>query len=327
MTTSSFMDDIGRQARRCRRVLYPPRWLFLLWFWQSLALAGTFELALVGEADDSRSAAVMAAAESALASSCAQPCASRVTRLEPDGRALQSPDRKWDLVVAVGSKAGRAVATSAIDAPRLLTFIPEVAWRELQACCVDPQFRHAALFIDQPLQRQLALIGQLDPSARRIGVLLGGVSARHRAQLSGLARSSALSLQLVDVDEADQIGPRLRTLVREADVLLALPDPGIYNPGTVYPILLTTYSARIPVIGFSEAMVKAGAAAAVYASPQDVGAEIADIVEVYRSSGRFDSSGHGTRFSVSVNDDVARSLRLPPVSASDLRERLKETNP
>ncbi|MCB1801332.1 MAG: hypothetical protein KDI82_06560 [Gammaproteobacteria bacterium] len=294
----------------------------------ALAGAAPLDVALVGDFDDARIVRVADALEQALADGCPAPCSGqpRVSRHAPAG-VDSSAAASADLLVAIGSQAGREVALAAPDAATLYTFLPQAAWDELAACCVDQTRPHSALFIDQPLPRKFALIRQLVPDAARVAVLLGEVSAERRAALRRAATQAGYALNTADINDPDEIGSSLRRLVRDVDVLLALPDPRVYNRNTAYPILLTTYSARVPVIGFSDAMVRAGAAAAVFATPEDVGREIARHVHDYQRSGTLPPPGFGREFSISVNDAVIRSLRLPDQTAADLKHRLQERKP
>lgn len=293
------------------------------------AESAAFHVALIGEQGKPANAAVVSAVEQAIAESCEPPCDSptRITLLEPGDNGVLSNQPDWDLVVAIGSKSGSLLAKSTIDAPRLFTFLPKIAWEQLERCCPQSQHLHSAIIIDQPLQRQLDLIRLLDPSAKRIGVILGEVSARYRTQLERLAKANDLELHIAVVGTADELGTKLRRLVGESDILLALPDPLIYDRNTIYSILLTTYSARVPVVGYSDAMVKAGAAGAVHTSPQDTAAEIATVIQHFRETGVLSPAGYPGRFSVSVNQDVIRSLQLPRVTARGLQRRLKDVKP
>ena len=286
-----------------------------------------FRVALVGSTEDQRTVTVMSAVEAALADACGTHCAV-VTRVDATLATsdLERAVAAVDFVVTIGSHAGQVMAQAARKTPTLYAFLPRVAWDELQTCCLPPTRPFSALLIDQPLQRQIALTRLVVPQATRLGVLLGEVSSERRDELEDAARARGYRLT-VEQASADDIGAGLRRLVQDVDVLLALPDPAIYNRSTAYSILLTTYSARVPVIGFSEAMVKAGAAAAVHATPKDVGREVAQRIDTFRRTGQLQPAGYGDLFSVSVNREVLRSLQLPDFSDDDLLRSMERMAP
>jgi ABC-type uncharacterized transport system substrate-binding protein len=215
-----------------------------------------------------------------------------------------------DLLVALGSRAATRLARRPAPAPRLFAFIPEGVWRELHTCCLQGHADASALFIDRPLIQQLRLVKALVPDARRVAVLLGPTSMARRPALEQAAEAEALDLVVGQVAAGEAVGPALRGLVDSSDVLLALPDPAVFNRDTLYSILLTSYSANLAVVGYSEAMVRAGAAAAVHLTLEDAGADLARAILQFGLQRRLDPPGSSPSSSVAVNRDVLRSLGL-----------------
>ena len=76
-----------------------------------------------------------------------------------------------------------------------------------------------------------------------------------------------------------EIYPALTKVLASADVILAMPDPMIFNNGTIHNILLAAYREERPLIGFSPAYVRAGALAAVYSTPQQIAHQIAETIQ------------------------------------------------
>lgn len=171
--------------------------------------------------------------------------------------------------------------------------------------------RASAIYLEQPLERQLAFTRFLMPHKRRIGVLLSSYTNNRRGQLESLAQEWGFDLQIAEVTSAEQIGKQIRMLSDRIDVLLALPDPTVFNSKTLAGILLTTYRNRIPVIGFSEGMIKAGAIAGIYSSAQTVGTEAADAsLRLLRVRGDAPFEAYPTLFKARVNRNVARALHI-----------------
>jgi hypothetical protein len=282
-------------------------------------------LAVIANADNPRHDQVVRSLSQALAVACGEPCPSppQLQRLDADAATEAISATAAELLVGIGSDALERLARYPGEEPRLYGFIPQVAWQEQAACCAPLPDRSSAIFIDQPFERQFALIRQVAPGVRAVGVLLGEVSASQRGQLLVAAEGAGLELHLQQTNDASEIGSRLRRLAESCDALLAVPDPAIYNRDTIHSILLTSYGARLPLFGFSDAMVKAGAVAAVYTTPGDAGREIASAILSYRDSALLGGARHGRSFSLSVNREVARSLRLNPPPESQLLKQIK----
>jgi len=94
-------------------------------------------------------------------------------------------------------------------------------------------------------------------------------------------------------------------------VLLALPVPIVISSGAVYDLLLTTYHAQKPVVGYSEGLVTAGALLSLYSTPRQQGRQGAEIAaRILASESGLPAPQHPTYFTVRVNTSVARSLGL-----------------
>ena len=58
---------------------------------------------------------------------------------------------------------------------------------------------------------------------------------------------------------ADELYPKLESILASSDVLMAVPDSMIYSSSNIRNILLTSYRRGVPLVGVSQAYVNAGA--------------------------------------------------------------------
>ncbi|MBZ0092012.1 MAG: hypothetical protein K8F27_07300 [Sulfuricellaceae bacterium] len=233
--------------------------------------------------------------------------------LEAFGEKLRAPaSLDADVVVAIGSAAAQAAATNP-RVPVLSVLVPKAAFERVAAARgrADPA-RFSAVYLDQPIARQLQLVRAVLPGRLRLGVLASAQSGTALAQLRTATRDGRFKLAVEKIDRQEEIVPALNRLLHDNDVLFSFPDPLIYNRYTVQDILLTTYRYRVPVIGFSPSYVKAGALAAVYSTPAQIGQQVAEILyPLLQDPGRgLPAPQFPKYFSVSVNYQVARSLGI-----------------
>ncbi len=216
------------------------------------------------------------------------------------------------LVVTLGSDAALALVRLEIRAPVLCALLPRRSFEEvLLAGARKASSEFSALYLDQPLARQIELIRLALPSAKRIGVLLGPESRRQGRVLSTLLQGGGLQLVEASVAGGEAIFSGLRRILEDADVLLALPDPEVYNSNSIQNILLSSFRARVPLVAFSPAYVRAGALMALYATPTQVGAQTAAMARsVVQGKALAPTPQYLQEFSVVVNEHVARSLGL-----------------
>lgn len=223
------------------------------------------------------------------------------------------------LIVAIGVGAWRGMAASDVKAPLLATLVPRSAYQVEAEQAARGGRAVSALWLDQPVARQLDLLKIALPARSRVGVLLGPDSRLVEQELMRAAAERNLEIVAARVGGADQLPAALQRVLGEGDVLLALPDPQIYNGATIQNVLTSAYRHRLPLVGFSPAYVKAGAMLSVYSTPTQLGTQVGEIVRAVLG-GRPLSAAQGPRlFSIGLNADVARSLGIVVVADAETR--------
>jgi len=227
-----------------------------------------------------------------------------------------------ELVIAAGMKAALAVARSK-PAAMLAVLIPKEGYAKLQNELTGVGGKGgatllSAIYLDQPLKRQLDLITAVLPHTRSIGILY---SSSPKEISSLRSQMLARKLALVERSPTDTITMHaaLQSLLQSSDVVLALPDTEIYNSATIRNILLTTYRNKTPLIGFSPAYVKAGALCAVFSTPEQLSSHALTIITGYAESHSLPAAQYAKGFEVAINEQVARSLGLALKSESQVR--------
>jgi putative ABC transport system substrate-binding protein len=226
------------------------------------------------------------------------------------------------VVVSVGTQAAEKVTALHPACAVLHTLIPRLAYVEIVRPTAARQ-PVSAVFIDQPLARQLELIRLALPQSQHISVLLGPSSADQRGELRALTRAYGFDLELEQITDAAELLPALNRTLADGDVLLSVADPMIFNSMTIHHLLLTTYRERVPVIGLSRAYVKAGALVAVYSTPEQIGRQAGEILLAW-PGGRaaLPPPQYPRYYKVAVNERVAASLGLHIESEATLLRQL-----
>lgn len=223
-----------------------------------------------------------------------------------------------DLIVAVGVRAVSESLTAA-TAPVLGVMVPRQAYQSLYLGLPEARKRQtAAIFLDQPWERQLQHIRCVLPNARKIGLLY---SVGGEVDLAAIRDSAGDASQVIakPVGSASDIFPAMDKLLIDANVLLATPDNRIYNGGTIRNILLTSYRHRVPLIGFSAAYVNAGAVAAIYTTPIQMAQQTAAAIAYFEANRRLPDSRYPVEFETAQNQRVANSLGIVLASPQAIR--------
>jgi putative ABC transport system substrate-binding protein len=242
------------------------------------------------------------------------------------GAAARDPSRRTEaaVTIAVGTRALASALEHPGSAPIIATLLPRSAFERLARSPPRADARPlTAVFLDQPFSRQLNLIRLVAPGRNRVGVLTSPESDASVGVLTTAARGLKFAIANERVASAAQLYSSLARLLTDTDVLLALPDPVVFNSGTIQNILLTTYRAQQPLFGFSHAYVRAGAIAAVYSTPRQLAAQTAEAASRALTGAALSRPSYPKAFSVAVNATVARSLGLAVEDEAALVMRLQ----
>lgn len=255
----------------------------------------------------------------------ASPRQIRTWKLEElDGRQIRALTSENDLIVPIGLAAAHRVSDNHSGQAAVLSLmVPRVSTERVGWPATLQRRKISHVYIDQPAGRYLSLVDATFPQAKRIGLVASAENDEIVKLLQQEATRRRLKLNLEIVTHTEDVAPALRTVLPESDVLLLVPDSLAIHAGNAKYVLLTTYRYRVPVVGFSQGLSKAGAVAAVYSSPAHIGRQGALMALRWKpDSGDLPPSQHADNFSIAYNPYVARSLAVVLPDLAEVRRKL-----
>lgn len=234
------------------------------------------------------------------------------------------------LIVSVGTAATQKIFELNKTVPVLSTLVPRNSFRILEETARKQGglYFRSAIHLDQPISRHMGLVHRILPNKKTVSVVLGPNTRFLEKELKSAAGNEGMHIQIETMGYAQRlIGPLNRAL-EDSDAFIAVPDSVVSNRQTVQNLLLTTYRQRVPVIAYSRAYVRAGALAAVYSTPEQIGRQAGELVgELMRSNNwSLPAPLHPKYFSVEVNRDVARSLGIIVPPKKDIERSLRSAS-
>jgi ABC-type uncharacterized transport system substrate-binding protein len=230
-----------------------------------------------------------------------------------------------DLVIAVGMKATE-FAVNSFGAPVLGAMIPKQGYEALLGKYAA-QHRSkpvSAIYIEQPLERQLGFIRAALPERSRLGLLYSPEARFDPSTWQPGFAERGLTLAARRVRSADTLFADLEEVLNESDLLLAIPDSTIYNSSNVRNILLTSYRHKVPLVGLSQAYLNAGALCAIFSTPEQIAEQAGAAIVAFATNKRLPEAQYPTSFSIGLNQQVARSLGIFLDSPEVIRERMNK---
>ncbi|MCK5396090.1 MAG: hypothetical protein KAJ32_08865 [Gammaproteobacteria bacterium] len=186
----------------------------------------------------------------------------------------------------------------------------------------------AVLFMSQSYCRQIRFINEINDQWNTIGFLNNKEKPVDNKAISRCARRYGMNTYMINAARGGNVSHDIKHVLKNADLILALPNKNIYNNKSVKNILLTSYRNRKPVIGFSKNFVNAGALAAIQSDAEQIADSAISIIEkYYKQENNFRKKiNHPRLFDISINKQVFRALNLPLPDIEKLKQSLSRKN-
>lgn len=181
--------------------------------------------------------------------------------------------------------------------------------------------RLTLLWSDPAPARQLRLARQLQPQARRVGLLYSDDSRFLVNELRSLAAAQGLAISAWHWPDTGDSRP-LNRLLDESDVLLGIDDPVLYNSRSIKGVLLASYGRKLALIGPTAAFIRAGSLSSSYSDQQDWLNDLDRLLSL--PPGQWPREAYPRNFKVLSNAQVARSLGIELSDDRDQARRLQD---
>lgn len=319
-------------ARQNRFIYKPSSWLgiaiVLLFIFPSATYANTFRVTLITSSNSDTYTTTVKHIEATIRDENHRSIKIRTITIEDMYSEKNSLPITTDLFVTIGQRALKETIKYSETVPILASLVSDYGFRNSIKSINRPKvdLNIGAILIDQPIKRHLVFSQLALPNIGRFGFIVSENNLKKIDHLKNLLNNKKHYIEIVN--HGDNVISSLAHILKGVDVIIALPDPIVFNLRTTRSILLSTYRKRIPVIGFSKSYVKAGALAAIYSTPESIGKQtgeyISHLAKQYSQQQkitRLDRS-HAKYFTISVNNNVSRSLGLPFLNPDSLRKQL-----
>jgi len=210
----------------------------------------------------------------------------QVTRLTiEDSSATALRDRisllRPDVVVAVGLRAALYVRDQLPRTPMVYCAVQDPGRHHLDGAWIT------GVSAEVPPEAELASLRSAAPDVKRVAIFFGRESGAALVRtLHGAATSAGLELVEVPLGDLSELAGRARDVVSRVDALWLPADPMVAAPEPFRFLLKLSLEQRKPLFAFSDALVRAGALAAVVPDYARAGALAATAVRRIQSGER-----------------------------------------
>lgn len=181
-------------------------------------------------------------------------------------------------VVAVGTEAAKW-AIKHTNVPVTFCMVANAQRNVISSLSATDAARVAGVALDVPAAAQLREVMALLPAVRRIGVLYDPRnSAVAVGEMKQAVEEAGLQFITQPVTKESEVPEATRLIASRIDVLWAPVDGTVFNSHSAQFVLAQMVERRVPVAGFSENMVKAGALLAPRVNYAMIGRQAAEVL-------------------------------------------------
>jgi ABC-type uncharacterized transport system substrate-binding protein len=175
---------------------------------------------------------------------------------------------------------------------------------------------NAAIYLDIPVRTMVLELRKLFPGKSRVGVIRNPVRGDPSgAQMRGPGAELS-SLAVVDCATPEQLLPAFLGLRKKVDFVICLPDGALYNGATARPLIMASLENRLPIVGFSPAFLRAGAAVAIYPDYRAIGQQTAELIRRCLEPANCACREAPKQVNVAVNTKILRLLGIEFMAAA-----------
>lgn len=186
--------------------------------------------------------------------------------------ALEMVKGRPDVIVSLSLSATQAVILHTKQIPLVFAGITDPVTSEVVTSMGPSGTNITGVSDILTIQKRVALIKQLFPKARRVGVLYNPADASSFARVrefqESLSGSGLIAIELTVLRPLD-VGSAARSLIEKVDVFQTLTDRTVNQ--AYASLVQVANDARIPLIGWDVSDVRAGAVVAVDLTDKDIG--------------------------------------------------------
>jgi putative ABC transport system substrate-binding protein len=220
---------------------------------------------------------------------------------------------KYDrnITIGVGVAATLSLLEQEVSGTIIGAMIPRLSFKQLSSKYPAIIKNVTPVYLDQPFDRQFALIRKLLPSADSVGIILSENTKSYQAEIKKAAEKYNLTLNSLIMSNNRRLGTHINTLTKQSDAIIVIYDPDVMESHHIKWLLYSAYQNRIPVFGYSQAFVKAGALGAVYTEPVDIGIQVAKLVNLLvKDKTTILEEYYPNTYTININESIADSLDI-----------------
>jgi putative tryptophan/tyrosine transport system substrate-binding protein len=198
--------------------------------------------------------------------------------LEPPDLVRFADSTGFDLVLALGTDAARAVKEANLEVPCVFSMVSEPGQSGLLNEGASTGTPMTGACLDVPVAEQFASLRDVVPRVQRVGVIYNPDESQFVVnEAQEAANAMNLGLVTYPVYSEAEVSTALTALRPKIDALWLVSDRIVLTTQSLQYVFLFAFQNNLPLMGLSEHFVRMGALVAVGPDYQDVGRQSGEL--------------------------------------------------
>jgi len=185
---------------------------------------------------------------------------------------------KVDLILAIATPTAQAAAQTTKDIPVLFTAVTDPVAAQLVKSMEKPGSNLTGTTDMNPVEEQLALIKEMKPEAKSVGVIYNSGEVNSKVQVDAAKAASAklgLEIHEAAITSPTEVKQAAESMIGKVDAIYVPTDNMVVS--SIAAVLKVAEDQKIPVIAAEENSVKSGAIATFGIDYGKLGEQTADM--------------------------------------------------
>jgi|SaaInlStandDraft_6_1057023.scaffolds.fasta_scaffold00127_3 hypothetical protein len=243
--------------------------------------------------------------------------------------------RSYDLIVSLGRRGLQRALCYDRENPIYSIFISKSHYKSTLAKYNSSQLEAknkkqiSALYIEQSINNHalfLKAVSKFMHEPLRAGVILGENTVNSKEEILESSAKLGIDLEIYEVSESEEPADVLKSLLAEHNLILAIPDYGVFDKHNARGMLMLAFANHIPVIGYNQATTRSGALASLYTPKYKQIREASTIIaKIIKGKPLIlPEEKHPDAFSIAINNTVKNRLMPELANSSVIYDILKQ---
>jgi len=225
--------------------------------------------------------------------------------------------RKDELFISLGAQHLHTIKKKVKDSPIIYSFIKRKSLPEKETKNI---YNRSVIYIDQPIKKLISIAEKTIQNDYKNEVLIL-FSENNKKTIDAIKKHPKLKqgkLRVLTVKNTENSVKVIEKHLFNAAAIIATNDKKVWSNKSARWILHQAYSYKVPVIGYSEAFLKAGALASVYSSIDDIAKTTAEEAIYWLNSGKLRKKPLTPKITTKVNKNIAKALQFSPSTIDEI---------